>query len=85
MLAAPGMRQSMSRRGDCRESAVAERFLSTLEHELLAGAAFATRAEAHRALTEFVVWYNAERRHSTLNYLSPKQYERRLADTPRTA
>lgn len=64
---------------------MAESFFSTLEHELLAGTTFATRAEAHRALAEFVGWYNAERRHSTLGYVSPMQYERRLADTRRAA
>ena len=39
---------------------------TVLEHELLADADFATRAEAHRAVAEYIaVWYNAERRHST--------------------
>ncbi|GJG84834.1 integrase [Gemmatimonadetes bacterium T265] len=89
VLASSGMRPSMSRRGDCWDNAVAESFFSTLEHELLAGAAFATRAAAYRALAEFVAWYNAERRHSTLKYVSPLQYERQykrqLADTRRAA
>jgi hypothetical protein len=72
VLATHGVRQSISRRGDCFDHAVAEAFFATLEHELLADADFATRAEAHRAVAEFIeVWYNAERRHSTLGYVSP--------------
>jgi len=85
VLAAHGMRQSMSRKGDCWDNAVAESFFSTLEHELVAGATFATRAGAHRAVAEFIAWYNAERKHSTLGYVSPAQYERPLADTRRAA
>lgn len=85
VLAAHGLAQSMSRKGDCWDNAVAESFFSTVEHELLAGATFATRAEAHRAVADFVGWYNGERRHSTLGYVSPVQYERQLADKRRAA
>ena len=86
VLAAHDVRPSMSRRGDCYDNAVAEAFFATLEHELLAGADFATRAEAHRAVAEFIeVWYNAERRHSTLGYVSPMQYERQLGRVARAA
>ena len=86
VLAAHGVRPSMSRRGDCYDNAVAEAFFATLEHELLADADFATRAEAHRAVAEFIeLWYNAERRHSTLGYVSPMQYERQLGRPARAA
>jgi transposase InsO family protein len=86
VLAAHGVRQSMSRRGDCFDNAVAEAFFATLEHELLADADFATRAEAHRAVAEFIeVWYNCERRHSALGYVSPARYERELAERRRAA
>ncbi len=86
LLAAYGVVQSMSRRGDCYDNAVAEAFFATLEHELLAGAAFATRAEAHRAVAAFIeVWYNCERRHSALDHVSPARYERELAGTRRAA
>jgi transposase InsO family protein len=79
VLAAHGVQQSMSRRGDCWDNAVAESFFSTLEHELLATADFRTRPEAHRAVAAFIeTWYNAERRHSTLGYVSPVQYEQLL-------
>jgi transposase InsO family protein len=56
-----------------------------VEHELLAGATFASRAEAHRAVADFVGWYNGERRHSTLGYVSPMQYERQLGRVARAA
>jgi transposase InsO family protein len=85
VLAAHGVRQSMSRKGDCWDNAVAESFFSTVEHELLAGATFASRAEAHRAVADFVGWYNGERRHSTLGYVSPMQYERQLGRVARAA
>jgi putative transposase len=82
VLAAAGLVQSMSRKGDCWDNAVAESFFSTLEHELLAEANFHSRYEAQRAIFEFIeVWYNRERRHSTLGYVSPAQYERQLGQS----
>lgn len=78
-LAAQGMQQSMSRKGDCWDNAVSESFFATLEHELLAEADFHTRREAHLAVARFIEsWYNGERRHSTLGYVSPVQYEQQL-------
>lgn len=69
----------MSRKGDCWDNAVSESFFATLEHELLADADFATRREAHLAVAAFIEsWYNVERRHSTLGYVSPVQYEAQL-------
>jgi hypothetical protein len=63
---------------------VAESFFATLEHELLADAASASREAARRATVEFiVVRYNGERRHSSLGYLSPVQYEQRLRQAAR--
>lgn len=86
VLAAHGIRQSMSRKGDCWDNAVSESFFATLEHELLADADFHTRHEAHTAVAAFIEsWYNAERRHSTLGYVSPVQYERQLAQSTRAA
>jgi transposase InsO family protein len=84
LLAAHGLTCSMSRRGDCWDNAVTESFFATVEHELLADADFRTRAEAHRALAAFIdVWYNHERRHSSLGYVSPAEYERQLAERRR--
>lgn len=76
LLAAHGMVCSMSRKADCWDNAVSESFFATLEHELLALTEFHSRHEARRAIFEFVeVWYNRERMHSTLGYLSPVDYE----------
>jgi putative transposase len=79
LLAAHGLPRSMSRKGDCWDNAVAESFFATLEHELLADSDFASRQAARRAIFEFIeVWYNRERRHSSLGYVSPTEYEQRL-------
>jgi len=86
VLAAHGVVESMSKRGDCYDTSVAESFFATLEHELLAEADFASRDAARRAIFEFIeVWYNGERRHSSLGYVSPVQYERQLAQSARAA
>jgi transposase InsO family protein len=86
VLAAHGLVQSMSAKGDCWDNAVAESFFATLEHELLADTAFGSRHEAHQAIFEFIeVWYNRERRHSTLGYISPVRYELRRRPAARAA
>jgi transposase InsO family protein len=88
VLAAHGCVQSMSRKGDCWDNAVAESFFATLEHELLADADFTGPREAHVAVAAFIdEWYNPERRHSTLGYVSPIAYEQQLrrADRPAIA
>jgi putative transposase len=79
MLAAAGAVPSMSRVGNCWDNAVAESFFATLDTELRAEADWATPAEAAAAVTEFIAgWYNPTRRHSTLGYRSPIEYEFRL-------
>lgn len=78
-LAAHGMIASMSRKGDCYDNAVAESFFSTLEFELLMKNDWHTREEARRAIFRYLeTWYNRRRRHSTLGYLSPMEYEQQL-------
>jgi putative transposase len=80
------MTQSMSRKGDCWDTSVAESCFATLEHELLADADFHSHREAHGAIFEFIeTWYNVEWRHSTLGYLSPMQYEQQLRQMARAA
>lgn len=70
---------SMSRRGDCWDNAVLESFFATLKTELVHDARWATRAAATAALATYIEgWYNRRRRHSTLDYLSPAEYELRL-------
>jgi len=82
LLAAHGITGSMSRRGNCWDNAVVESFFSTLKRELVDGTDWATRDEARTAGFEFIeVWYNRERRHSSLGYLSPVEYEQQLETT----
>jgi putative transposase len=79
LLEEAGFACSMSRTGDCWDNAVVESFFATLTKELLDGGVFATRDEGRRALFEFIeVWYNRQRRHSTLGYRTPAQYEEEL-------
>lgn len=70
---------SMSRKGDCYDNAVVESFFATLTKELLGDRVFETRAEASHAIFEFIeIWYNRQRRHSTLNYCTPVEFEEQL-------
>jgi putative transposase len=76
LLAQHGLMCSMSKRGDCFDNAVAESFFATLEVELVAGADWQTPEEASAVVFEYIeVWYNRQRRHSSLGYVSPVQYE----------
>ncbi len=78
-LTAAGAVQSLSRPGTPLDNAVIESFFSTLERELLAEHRFGTRAEARSALFDYIeVFYNRQRRHSTLGYLSPAAFESRF-------
>lgn len=70
---------SMSRRGNCHDNAVVESFFATLKVELGDAIDWADPAAARRDLFDFIeVWYNRQRRHSTLGYLSPVAYEATL-------
>jgi putative transposase len=78
-LTAHGMLASMSAKGDCYDNAVAESFFATLEFELVMKQDWHTRAEARRAIFQYIEgWYNRRRRHSTLGYISPAAYEVQL-------
>ena len=73
-----GLVASMGSVGDCYDNAVTESFLATLECELLDRTRFATRTQARTAVFDYLEgFYNPRRRHSTLGYLSPADYERR--------
>ncbi|HYJ79363.1 MAG TPA: IS3 family transposase, partial [Longimicrobiaceae bacterium] len=77
---------SMSRKGNCWDNAVAESFFATVEIELIEDADWHTRSEARRAIFEFIeVWYNRQRRHSSLEYLTPAEFDKRLWEVPRAA
>jgi putative transposase len=71
-----GLVASMSRKGNCYDNAVVESFFSTLKNELVHDHEFHTRDEARAAVFEFIeVFYNRQRLHQTLGYLSPVQFE----------
>ena len=73
-----GVRPSMGSVGDCFDNAMAESFFATLECELLDRRRFKSQAEAEIAVFDFIEgWYNPQRRHSSLGYLSPINYEKR--------
>jgi putative transposase len=73
-----GVRPSMGSAGDAYDNAMCESFFATLECELLNRCRFKTQAEARRAVFAFIEgFYNPRRRHSSIDYLSPIDYERR--------
>ncbi len=71
--------QSMSRRGNCWDNAVAESFFKTLKTELVHHANYLTKQQARLAIFEYIeAWYNRKRRHSALGNKSPEHYQRHL-------
>ncbi len=79
MLADREITVSMSRAGECLDNAVAESFFATLKAELVDAHTWPTRAAARTAIFEWIeVWYNRQRRHSTLGYLTPVAHERQV-------
>jgi len=79
LLATHGLICSMSRKGNCWDNAPMESFFHSLKTELIYGAVYRTRAQARQEIFEYIeVWYNRQRLHSALGYLSPMQYEQRL-------
>ena len=74
-----GIIQSMSRKGNCWDNAVAESFFHTLKTELTHHEIYETRAEANQSIFEYIeVFYNRERPHSTNNNFSPVEYEKMM-------
>jgi transposase InsO family protein len=75
----PSMKQSMSRKGNCWDNAVAESFFKTLKTEGVYGSHFENQQVAAREIFEFIeIWYNRERLHSHLGYRTPAQMEELL-------
>ena len=71
-----GIRSSMSRKGDCWDNAVAESFFGTLKLELIFWEKYITRCQAKRSIVDYIeMFYNSNRRHSYLDYMSPMEYE----------
>ena len=75
-----GLIPSMSRKGNCWDNACVKSFFGTLKRELVYQRQYATRSEATQDIFEYIeVFYNRQRRHSTLGYHSPAEYEARAA------
>lgn len=71
-----GLHGSMSRLGDCWDNAVVESFFHSLKVERLHERRYATREQLHQDLENYIErFYNRQRRHSTLGYLSPAMFE----------
>jgi len=80
LLKENGMLPSMSRKGECYDNAVAESFFGSLKRELVDDEDYRTREQAKQSLFEYIeVFYNRQRRHSYLGYVSPNEYEQASA------
>ena len=80
VLAANGLVPSMSRKGNCWDNAPAESFFSTLKTELVGDRVFPSRDAARTEVFEYIeAFYNRTRRHSSLEYVSPAQFEKLIA------
>ena len=67
----------MSRKGNCYDNAVTESFFATLKRELVHRHDYATRESATESIKEYIeMFYNSKRRHSSLGYVSPEEFER---------
>lgn len=74
-----GCKQSMSRKGNCWDNAVAESFFGTLKNELVHHEKYKTREEARLSIFDYIeTFYNTKRSHSHLNYVSPDEFENRM-------
>lgn len=80
-----GITPSTGSKGDCFDNAVSESFHASLKKELIYRHSWPTRAEARTAVFEYIEgWFNPRRRHSTLGYLSPDEYEHQHQNQPPT-
>jgi putative transposase len=80
LLSQHGFRQSMGNAGDCYDNAVAESFFHTMKTEWVFFEKYQTRSQAKTSIFDYIeTFYNRERRHSTLNYMSPLSYEQKFA------
>jgi putative transposase len=77
MLSEHAIQGSMSKKGDCYDNAMIESFWATLKEECVEDIHFSTRNEAKAAIFAYIeVYYNRIRRHSSLSYVSPVEYEK---------
>jgi len=85
-LAANSFVVSMSRKGNCWDNAVAESFFATLKGELVDHESYATRAAAIASIGEYIDgFYNLQRRHSSIGYISPMEFELKLQNSRGTS
>lgn len=76
IIAQRGMKQSMSAKGDCYDNAPTESFFKTLKVEEVNTHSFKTRSDAAQTIFQYIeIFYNRQRLHSTLGYLSPEDFE----------
>jgi putative transposase len=74
------LRCSMSRKGECLDNAVAESFFGSLKNELVYHEDYRSRVQARQSIFEYIeVFYNRQRRHASLNYMTPVGYEAKYA------
>ncbi len=77
-----GMLASMSRKGNCYDNAPMESFWGSLKNELIHHQRYATRADAETAIKEYIeIFYNRQRRHSRLGYVSPAHFAENIGKT----
>lgn len=78
-----GITVSMSRKGNCWDNAVMERFFGSLKSERTDGITYLTRRQAKNDVVEYIeMFYNTDRLHSTLDYLSPAMFEKQKNVVP---
>jgi putative transposase len=81
-----GIAVSMGSRGDCFDNAVAESFFATIKKELVHRQPWPSRRDLSSAVFEYIeAFYNRQRRHSTLGYLTPEEYEQKETTTTNQA
>jgi len=81
---AAGIAQSMGSKGDCFDNAVAESFFATLKKELIHGRSCPSKGELRTEVFEYIeVFFNRRRRHSTLGFPSPEQFDTYWASAAR--
>ena len=86
LLRSNGFIGSMSRKGNCWDNAVVESFFGTLKQERVQWRNYQTRYEAQQDVLQYIsMWYNADRMHSYLGYVSPNQYEAQMKTREKVA
>ena len=77
---------SMSRKGDCWDNAVVESFFGSLKQELIQWKNYQTRYKAQQDILKYIaMFYNHERLHSYLGYMSPNAFEQKLLEVEKMA